>query len=159
MGDRHQQSRPPPTDHLPGGRDTGIDAQPIQGIGSQSVGSVETEVKRERHAQRQRQSTSSRILEELIPKAVFELNNDHAGLAIRQACRWARAYKPHTTACQTDCVGLLVARPLPGCRSIRQHRRTGRIRKRWFLPPAGPSFGPPCMAAACVSTGKPAVGV
>lgn len=54
------------------------------------MGPVETQVKLERHSQLQGQSTSSRILEELIPKAVFELNNDHAGLAGLQASRWAK---------------------------------------------------------------------
>ena len=55
------------------------------------MGPVETQVERERHSQLQGQSTSSRILEELIPKAVFELNNDHTGLAGLQASRWAKA--------------------------------------------------------------------
>ena len=87
MGDRYQHSRTPPTDHLPGGRDIGFDSQPIQGIGPQPVGRVETQVESEWHAQRQRPATTSRILEELIPKAVFELNNDHTGLAGLQASR------------------------------------------------------------------------
>ena len=44
------------------------------------MGRVETEIELERHSQSQRQWSSSRLLEELIPKAVFELTNDHAGL-------------------------------------------------------------------------------
>lgn len=90
MGDRYQHSRTSPTDHLPDRRDIGVDVQPIQGIGPQAVGRVETEVKLERHSQSQRQSSSSRILEELIPKSVFEPNNDHAVLAGLQASRWER---------------------------------------------------------------------
>jgi hypothetical protein len=90
MGDRYQHSRTSPTDHLPDRCDIGVDVQPIQGIGPQPVGRVETEVELERHSQSQRQPSSSRILEELIPEAVFELNNDHAVLIRLKASRWDR---------------------------------------------------------------------
>ena len=45
------------------------------------MGPVETQVKRERNAHRQRQSTGSSILEQLIAKAVFELYTNHAEIA------------------------------------------------------------------------------
>jgi hypothetical protein len=45
------------------------------------VGPVETQVERERNAQRQRQSTSRSILEQLIAKTVLELYADHVEIA------------------------------------------------------------------------------